>query len=313
MFEAKGLDVALAMFFLIYLFASLLVLQTWKFFAGWIQHKSARQQANGLFALRVFPFVLAVIFTFGVTLPSFILLEPRNIRESVGIAPLILGLCCLVLIAWGIIHTVAAQRRTAQTISAWLSGASRLKSTGDDSVPIFQTGHDSPTLTVAGISAPKVLVSEAAIASLNEKELHRALRHEIAHVRSYDNFKKLTFRFLMFPGMRPLERVWHEAAEMAADDAAVSNREEALDLASALIKISRLATGKVPEFTMGLLHSSTALSKRIQRLCTWTQPHPGSSDWFYLVPTGLAGMMCTAVIYHHMLVSVHRVTEWLVR
>ena len=92
-----------------------------------------------------------------------------------------------------------------------------------DAVPIFRTGNDAPTLTVAGVCAPKVLVSEAAVATLNPPELRTALRHEIAHALRYDNLKKLVFRFSVFPAMADLEHAWSEETEMAADDAAVSS------------------------------------------------------------------------------------------
>ena len=39
-----------------------------------------------------------------------------------------------------------------------------------------------------------------------------------------DNLKKLVFRFCPFPGMSKLESAWSQAAEMAADDAAVALR-----------------------------------------------------------------------------------------
>jgi len=63
----------------------------------------------------------------------------------------------------------------------------------------------------------------------------------MAHAHRRDNLKKLLFRFCAFPGMSRLEAAWCEAEEMAADDAAVASVGDALDLASALIKLSRLA------------------------------------------------------------------------
>ena len=66
------------------------------------------------------------------------------------------------------------------------------------------------------------------------------MNHEIAHVRRRDNLKKLLLRFVAFPRMAGLEAAWIEATEMAADDAAVLNASEALDLAAALLKLSRI-------------------------------------------------------------------------
>ena len=55
-------------------------------------------------------------------------------------------------------------------------------------------------------------------------------------MQSRDNLKKLVFRFCPFPGMAGLESAWSQAAELAADDAAVSNLNDAVDLAAALVK-----------------------------------------------------------------------------
>jgi Zn-dependent protease with chaperone function len=183
-------------------------------------------------------------------------------------------------------------------------------------VPIFRTGNNSPSLTVAGVCAPKVLVSEAAFATLNPPELRTALRHEIAHALRYDNLKKLVFRFSAFPAMADLEWAWSEQTEMAADDAAVSSFQDALDLAAALIKVSRLGpTESCSELTMALLHSSTALSARVQRLVRWEKRHmPRARDpWWYALPLVAATAIGVVMIYGPALTQMHAVTEWLVR
>ena len=99
----------------------------------------------------------------------------------------------------------------------------------------------APPLTVAGILRPSVWLSRAAEFVLTERELQSALRHEFVHVRRRDNLRKLILRLVAFPGMAELESAWREATEMAADDGAVSSASEALDLAAAVIKLSRLA------------------------------------------------------------------------
>jgi Zn-dependent protease with chaperone function len=183
-------------------------------------------------------------------------------------------------------------------------------------VPIFRTDNSAPGLTVAGVCAPKVLVSEAAFATLNPPELRTALRHEIAHALRYDNLKKLVFRFSEFPAMADLERAWSEQTEMAADDAAVSSFQDALDLAAALIKVSRLGpTESCSELTMALLHSSTALSARVQRLVRWEKRQmPRARDpWWYALPLVAVTTIGVAMVYGPALTQMHAVTEWLVR
>ncbi len=316
MFEARGLGVALAIFLLLYSSSSLLVSLIWELPAEFIRKYFPQRLAFALFAIRVLPFSLAAVFTFGVTLPSFLLLEPRNSGESVGTAPLLLGIICLLFIVVGVARAAFAHKRTARCVAGWLESASLLPSEGYESgVPVFQTAENSPALTVAGIRYQKVLISESALARLNAAELQGALRHEMAHVHSYDNLKKLLYRLLSFPGMAALERAWSEASEIAADDAAISNRQNALDLASALVKISRLAPVRYAELTTGLLHSSTALTTRVERLCDWSEPEATQSGTvrFYVVSSSIVLLAGIAIVYSQMLVRVHQLTEWLVR
>jgi len=272
-----------------------------------------------LFTLRILPLGVSVFVTLAFTLPSFLLLEPRSTGEAIGTAPLGLGLCCLVLLASGMGRAVLAQLRASRALVAWLNGSalmqSQIRECGN-AVPIFRIGHDALTFTVAGLCAPKVLVSEAAIAALTSPELRTALRHEIAHAVRYDNLRKLLFRFSVFPAMSELEHAWSEETEMAADDAAVFSFRDALDLAAALIKVSRL--GRVEssgELTMALLHSSTALSARVRRLVAWDQAQKPQSRgrWFYIAPAAAALMVAAMTSYGALLSQMHALTEWLVR
>ena len=175
----------------------------------------------------------------------------------------------------------------------------------------------SPALTVAGVYAPRVLVSESTLSVLTEQELQTALRHEIAHVRRRDNLKKLLFRFSVFPGMTPLESAWSDAAEMAADDAAVSSIREALDLAAALIKLSRLAQSRSQvALSTGFLQSSSgSLAARIQRLFAWdcSQGRRDTQTWLYALPTAAIVCLCAVTTYGTVLSRMHAITEWLVR
>jgi Zn-dependent protease with chaperone function len=171
-------------------------------------------------------------------------------------------------------------------------------------------------LTVAGLCAPKVLVSEETLAALNPSELRAAIKHEIAHVRRYDNLKKMMFRVSPFPGMGKIEHVWAEQSELAADDAAVASRSDALDLASALIKVSKLATGQVPEVGAGLLHSSTALSVRVRRLFAWDENAISvkpSARWRYALTPAAVMVIWVCFSYGSILSRMHVLTEWLVR
>jgi len=319
MFAARCIGVSLAVFVLLYVSLSLAVSRGWRLMRRMIQPHSARGSADLLFVLRVLPLALSCLVTVAFTLPSFLLLEPRSTDEAIGSAPLALGFCCLILIGVGITRVVMAQLRASRALVKWLDGSVLMESQvagSGDAVPIFRTGNDAPTLTLAGVYAPKVLISEAAVAMLNPPELQTALRHEIAHALRYDNLKKLIFRVSVFPAMSDLEYAWLQETEMAADDGAVSSFQDALDLAAALIKVSRLgAVEPSGELTMALLHSSTALSARVQRLVAWDKAPKPQADarWMYALPAVAAMLFGVVMTYGSVLTQMHVVTEWLVR
>lgn len=314
LFIARCLSVSLAVFVLLYVALSLLVPRIWTLVSRTMNSFSARCTAGFLFLLRMLPLLASLTFTLAITVPSFLLLEPRATDEEVGVAPMLLGTCCLLLIAFGIWRAILAQRKATQVLNGWLHGASPIES--GIQVPVYQVDSTAPALTVAGVCCPRVLVSKSASATLTDREMRTALRHEIAHVNSRDNFKKLLFRVATFPGMGALESAWSDAAEMAADDAAVSSQSDALDLASALIKLSRLAlVPRVPMVASGLMPGSAAsLNARVQRLFTWSQrPTAPNRTSRIVVPTVLATILCLAATYSSVLSGMHAATEWLVR
>jgi len=262
---------------------------------------------------------VAVTLTF--TVPSFLLLEPRSIDEPIGIAPLLLGFCGLLLAAFGAWKAVRAAKRASRAITAWTNESKLVESRGK--IPVVRIARAVPALAAAGILKPRILMSGAAEFLLTEKELQTAVRHELAHVRRRDNLKKLLLRLVEFPGMAGLEAAWLEATEFAADDAAVFNAREALDLAAALIKLSRLAPAEAPvDLTAALVHSPVAvMNVRVERLIAWNEERRvptrrGYSSWCAAgCAAGVALALGSgfALAYSALLVRVHTVTEWLVR
>lgn len=315
MFVLRCLGVSLACFLVLYGIVSLAVSLAWARVRSAAARFSARRLADVLFLLRELPLLLAAGITLAFVVPSFLLLEPRVVAEPVGEIPLTLGAACLLLFGAGLFNAISAQARTSRTVAGWLQGAIA----GSDCHPVrlYRIQPSTPALTVAGICDPRVLLSQAAAATLNATELAAALKHEIAHVRRRDNLKKLLFRLCVFPRMTKLEAAWSEAAEMAADDAAVSDRGEALDLASALIKLSRLAPVQTAMLTTGLVeNSASALNARIGRLVGWEErrkPSTRSLSPLYLAPALAGGILTMVMTYGVALSRVHDVTEWLVR
>ncbi|HTC55369.1 MAG TPA: hypothetical protein VK706_03070 [Candidatus Sulfotelmatobacter sp.] len=321
MFAVRGIAVSFSIFILLYGGLSLAVWGVWR--RVWLasQQYSARRSADLLFALRLLPFVVATGATLALAVPSFLLLEPRTVDEPMGAAPVVLALCGMSLMLAGMWKAAAAWTQASRTVAQWtrqagLTGSSPAES--KDTVSVLRVSGTTPPLTAAGILRPTVWLSQAAEFVLTERELNTALRHEMVHVRQRDNLRKLVLRLVSFPGMAELESAWRDATEMAADDAAVSSAFEALDLAAALIKLSRLVPLEPPaELTTALVHSpAESVNARVERLISWTEqrqsPAPGYS---------VASAICAAAVvivtlvltYGQLLVRVHTATEWLVR
>jgi Zn-dependent protease with chaperone function len=242
-------------------------------------------------------------------LPAFYRLE-GGMDEDLG--TLLFGVGTALLLAGGLVRVLAAQRRAARMVAAWLRGADVLDA--GRARTTLQVKQGGPPLLLYGISTPKVLVSENAVALLSPDELRVAVEHEMGHLRSRDNLKKLILHGAPFPGMGSLERAWQEAAEFAADEAAVSNSVDAVDLASALIKLCHLVpVQESPAFTTGLVDMAGLVNVRVRRLLAWKQKRSGElqSRWFFLFAV-VAALPYTVAHYGHTLVVTHRLTEWFI-
>jgi len=314
MFAVRCLGVSLSIFFLGYAFLSFVVTQSWRLAARLTRSWEPSRTANLLAAFRLLPLAGAAAITLGYALPSFLLLEPGSIQEPFGPMLIAFGCACVGGVVAGICRALAAQHKTSTVVSAWLNGASPLGIAS--SVPVMQLRSRAPILTVAGVLSPQVLVSEKTTDLLNPEELQAAIGHEFAHVQQRDNLKKLLFRFAVFPGLGALESAWSEAAEMAADDDAVHSPSQALDLAAALIKLSRFAPVQpCPALTTGLTsHSTATLTARIERLFQWQDrtAFPPRKPLLRVLPA-LAALGCVVLTYTPVITGMHEVTEWLVR
>jgi beta-lactamase regulating signal transducer with metallopeptidase domain len=320
MFAVRGLAVSFSIFAMLYSALSLAVWGLWRK-AGLVSQMSARPYADLLFALRLLPFVVATGVTLALAVPSFLLLEPRAVDEPMGAVPVVLGLCGMAVMLAGIWNAAAALLQASRAVAQWSKRARAIGSNAVESgaaVPVLRVSWAAPPLTAAGILRPSVWLSRAAEFVLTERELQSALRHEVVHVRRRDNLRKLILRLVAFPGMAEMESAWREATEMVADDAAVSSASEALDLAAAVIKLSRLTPPEPPaELTTALVHSpAESLNVRVERLIAWTGPQPNPAKGYslkYALCATVAVVVTVALTYSELLVRVHAATEWLVR
>jgi len=312
-FAARGLLVSLAFFAMVYCPLSLLVVLAWPAMKR-VGQKSVLTSANLLFGLRVSPFAVSVAVTLFFTFPSFWLMERASPDEDA--ATFALAACSLVILSAGLLRTLMGQARTTRAVGQWLSRATDIgRDAGSDArTPTLSSSQGAPPLILVGLWKPSVMVSDVAAMVLNDDELQVAVQHELGHARSWDNLKKVLVSLVPFPGMRGLEKAWQEAAELAADDAAVQNRQQALDLAAALISLSRFSP-RPPEplLATGLMSGSSSISLRVERLLGWRMPSrrfPRTWPWMFVVlSTMIVGIVGN---YAAALVLTHRLTELLV-
>lgn len=278
---------------------------------------SAKSGADFLFLMRLSPLLFAMLVTVAFVVPSFLLLEPQHAIEPFGFGPLLLSIAGFLGVAWGLGNGVGALRRADRQIRAWTITASSFEIQPRGAFLLVSRAADVPPLAAAGILKPKILVARETESVLNERELRCALRHEREHVRRHDNLRKLLLRLIPFPGTGTLEQAWREASEMAADDAAVSNASEAVDLAAALVKLSRSVSLQPPaELTTALVHSpASAVNSRVERLLAWKEPARPRWSHRFLLSCSITAVVLTAVasVYPQTLFFVHSATEWLVR
>jgi len=320
-FAARGLMVSLAFFATVYCPMSLLALLVW-WTARRIRPSADAHSANLLFGVRVFPFAVSAAVTVFFTFPSFWLMERPSLDEDSE--TFILALCSLCILGAGLYRVLRVQARTTRAVQRWLAEATNMNSDCDCDwgarTSKLSAAQGAPPLVLVGIYKPSVLISDEAAAVLTDGELQIAVRHEISHARSWDNLKKVLVSATPFPGMGRMERAWHEAAELAADDRAVTNRQEALDLASALIKLSR-SCQQLPSYVFAaeLVSGSSSINLRVHRLLKWRMARqPSRHGWDRsILLTVLLTVLLTTIVgivshYGAALVLTHRLTELLV-
>ncbi len=211
MYAIRGILVSFSIFVLIYGVLSLAVCTTWRRLRVHSYRSPQRRRADLLFVLRMAPFVLAAAVTLVLAVPSFLLLEPRVERETMGAMPLLLGACGFAVMVAGIWNAAGAWMRASRMIAGWSRHAILLCSSRVDSqkaVSVLLSSGIAPPLTAAGILRPTVWLSRSAEFVLTGRELTSALRHEVVHVSRRDNLRKLLLRLVVFPGMAGLPRLW---------------------------------------------------------------------------------------------------------
>jgi len=253
--------VCASVFILLYTAISAMLALVW----ARLQQTGLIKSAEALFTLRMLPAITAFIVLAFVVVPSFWVLEPPAADEWIGLWAAILSFACLAWLAVRAAKLYSAWRSTAEIFDR----AVPTKIAGS-AVPIFELQDSGANIFVAGVLKPRLLISRRAIELLDGDELQAAIRHELAHANSADNLKQMLVRFCSFPFLSSLDRSWHRAVEIAADDHSVTDALTAADLASALIKVGSESAALTPALGMSLVPEADApVSERVRRLLAW--------------------------------------------
>jgi hypothetical protein len=212
------------------------------------QRMRSRRAARFLFTLRLLPVGTATFAVLGLCIPSYLRYEPGATSEEVGFAFIFVALLGTSLGMFSLIKAIGAGVATFKFKSKCReSGQEILLSDGTS--PVLVIEENKPVLAMAGAIHPQIIVSRGVLHALSNEQLDAAIRHEMAHRRSADNFKRLLLLFApeILPFTRAfssLDHAWVKFSEFAADDCAVGDDvRRSLSLAAALVRVARMGAG----------------------------------------------------------------------
>ena len=329
MYFLLGISLTLAFLLLVNMLAALLASITWRMVSGQIKDFSANTRAQIIFGLRVGPVAAALIFVFAFVVPAYLVHEPENSGEVVSGKLAFIAIASSIAVAVAVYRVFKTWQVTRRLAASWQKKAVRIEVAGID-VPTFKIVHPFPVMAVVGIFQPQMFIAEQVLKSLNPEELSAAIAHENAHLRSYDNLKRTILQIcrdlVIVPFGKNLDRAWAENVELAADEhAACGNGPVALDLASALLKLARIAPHRdaQPTFSGSYLFDAQCVdvTERVRRLVKFADngnvlvsKHSLAAAWFW--PVALTGIVALYLSDQRLLMTTHDAIErfvWIIQ
>jgi Zn-dependent protease with chaperone function len=277
--------------------------------------------ASVLLALKLVPGVMAVFFTLALFLPAQWQFEPEGAEESAGYTLVAFGVLGVVTLALAARRAVRDARMTRALERGWIGRANGPRTLAGGRVPVYCLPDQAPIISLAGLRWPRVFVARSVLDAFTSDELDVSLAHELAHHQARDNVKRLMVAcspdlLALWPSGRVLERRWRAAVEFAADARAVAGSQaRALSLASALLKVARLAPAVGASAGGSYFYDGTLLSARIDRLLASSGPGDAAPSIGRAWSISLGGMtlVAAALAAEGVWLGVHLATEGLVR
>jgi len=241
-FLLRCLVLALAVFGVAALVSTVIVAMTW-----WRKTPdgSAAARADALLRLRLIPSGAAIL-TGVFAVIGLWRFESRESEEVLGWTVLAGAAVGAALILVFMARLWRMRLETRRLLSSWLAHATPIALPGV-AVPAFRIDSGFPVVAVVGIFRPTLVVDATVLDGCTADELSAILAHEHGHLRRWDNLRRALFAAAPDPlsltaaGVR-LRDDWRIATEEAADDVAAERGEDArVHLASALLRVARLA------------------------------------------------------------------------
>jgi hypothetical protein len=288
----------LASFFFVHLALGVLVRFLGALVSAYADPSKPGRSANALFALRLTPPALALLFVAAFCIPSYLQFEPVATAESVGEACLTVAILAALTLSVSFGRGLRATVLSARVLRHCRNRGRNLLM-GKDSVSVID--HSPLCLALVGVVRSRIVVSGRVLRALSPAQFSAALRHEQAHRDSWDNLKRLLM--LLSPdllpfagGLRKLENQWALLAEYAADDRAVAgNPEHSLSLAAALVRVARLGNAPLPVGST-LVPEGQDITSRVERLLHPTPTRPVPDYSLAISGLVLGGVLTTLIL-----------------
>jgi Zn-dependent protease with chaperone function len=262
-----------------------------------VEERTPVSRATGLFGLRVLPYATGLFAAFGIVLPMFLWFEPSDTQEPLGATLAVAGAAGALWLSHGACRALRSWRATRTLAREWRSSGRRLD-TFDVPVPVFAIEERYPLVAVVGFLRPELFISQRVLLECPPDEVRAMILHECAHIAAADNIKRLVLRACpdVWPATPALETLWARAAEEAADAAAAASGPALrLDLAQALVRVARLATGAHRPLPASAFYLGGSIESRVRRLIDPTEPATSAGVPVLLISVLLAISALVAV------------------
>lgn len=309
--------------------AALLAWSLWPAVRARAARVSPSVRARVCFAWSTMPALAAATAGASVAL-AFAAFEPFHAGESAGLTLVSVAVAGAGMLLATVIRFACAGVASVRLSRGWHAGGSPLSVPGF-AAPLRVIDTEFPVAALVGFRRPQFVLARAVAERCSPCELAAIVAHEQGHEVAGDNVRRLVLRSLtdVLSWTRrgaEMRALWREAAEQAADDYACRVGAPALDLASALIAVSRLAvTRPASAWADGMLfYRGCSTEHRVRRLIDGTaapgargfalsELAPSLGRWIQVCGTAALVVAVVALTTAAPGRTVHAAAEWFVQ